>query len=119
MSDLTILGPIAHRDFTLAKTCHENQGHAHHYDHVTFVQAGSVKVFWRKPGETVERESGPFKTGEFFLVKAEVSHRLKALEDGTRYACVFTHRDFDGSVVQEYNGHLDAYDLKPQEAIGV
>ncbi len=106
-----VLGPVALRSFTLAETCHENQGHVHNYDHVTFVQAGALKVFWRKPGEAVERESREFKAGEFFLVKAEVAHRIKATAPGTRYACVFTHRDFDGAVVQEYNGHLDAYDL--------
>lgn len=116
--DVQVLGPVAVRPFSLAKTCHENQGHTHHYDHVTFVQAGSLKVFWRKPGEAEEHESRPFKVGEFFVVKAEVAHRVKALEDGTRYACVFTHRDFDGAVVQEHNGHLEAYDLK-QEAAGV
>lgn len=111
MSDVTHLGPIAYRTFTLKGVCSENQGHTHNYDHITFVQAGAMKVFWRKPGGE-EKESRVFKAGEFFLVKAEIFHRLKAMEDGTRYACLFTHRDFDGSVVQEYNGNLHAYAAK-------
>ncbi len=115
MTDAVILGPVAHRQFELAQACHENQGHTHNYDHVTFVQAGSLKVFWRKPGEAAEKESRVFKTGDFFLVKADTEHRIKAVEAGTRYACVFTHRDAAGMVVQEYEGHDAAYDLAPRE----
>jgi quercetin dioxygenase-like cupin family protein len=120
MSDVTILGPIGYRQFSLERECEENQGHAHNYDHVTFVQAGSVKVFYRHPGDTVDRESRVFRVGQFFVVKAEVHHRVKAMEPNTRYACVFTHRDFDGVVVQEFdaNASMEAYDLKP-EAAGV
>jgi quercetin dioxygenase-like cupin family protein len=112
MSDIIVLGPVAYRAFSLPRECDANQGHAHNYDHITIVQAGAVKVFWRPAGDEAgpERESKVFRAGEFFLVRAEVEHRIKALAPDTRYACVFTHRDFDeGAVVQEYNGHPDAY----------
>lgn len=109
---MEILGPVVLHKFTLEKTCQVNKGHAHQYDHVTFVQAGSLKVFYRLASDPVgspERESRVFAVGEFFLTKANVYHTIKALEDGTRYVCVFTHRDFkDGSVVQEYNGNPEA-----------
>lgn len=112
MSDVIQLGPVAYRPFNLPEECQENAGHLHHYDHITVVQAGALKVFWRKDGEDVERESRVYHPGEFFLVKADTYHRIKATKPGTRYACVFTHRDHDGLVVQEYEGHLEAYDLK-------
>ncbi len=114
---VTVLGPVACRSFELKKKCEENQGHRHNYDHVTFVQAGSLKVFWKTAPDDPENESRVFKVGEFFLVKKDVYHRIKAMKPGTRYVCVFTHRDFGGeTVVQEYNGYLDAYDLAQEEA---
>lgn len=109
MTDAIVLGPVAYRKFELPRECDENQGHTHNNDHITIVQAGSLVVYWRAPGEAAERESRAFRCGDFFLVKAAVEHRLKALEPGTRYACVFTHRGFDGAVVQEYNGNASAY----------
>lgn len=104
-----VLGPVAYRPFELDRVCQESIGHTHNYDHVTFVQSGALKVYYRRPGEDEERESRVFRVGEFFLVKAEVLHRIKAVEPNTRYACVFTHRDFEGQVIQEYNGNEAAY----------
>ena len=118
MTGLTILGPVAMRSFTLARKCEESHGHAHNYDHVTFVQSGAVQVFYRLGPDMPEKESREFKAGDFFLVKAEVYHRIKATQPDTRYACVFTHRDFDGAIVQEYNGNDPAYNVK-QEAVDV
>jgi quercetin dioxygenase-like cupin family protein len=121
MSVAINLGPVAYRLFTLARTCDENVGHTHHFDHITVVQAGGVILFKKKPGKTAEKESGPYKPGDFFLVLAGEEHRLKATQPNTRYACLFTHRDFDDAVVQEYgpNCNLNAYDLKQPEAISV
>lgn len=109
MTDATLLGPLALREFDLPAACQESHGHAHNYDHVTFVQAGAIRVYYRRPGEDHEHESIVFRAGEFALILANVEHRIKALEPGTKYACVFPHRDADGLVVQEYQGHDEAY----------
>ncbi len=107
-----VLGPVALRRFDLLEVCQENQGHAHNYDHVTFVVRGAVKVFYRLPDEAEERESPVFRAGDerpYFLVKKDVHHRIKAVEPNTRYACVFAHHDHDGAAVQEYAGNEASY----------
>lgn len=118
-----ILGPFQIRKFLLAKVCETDSGHQHHYDHVTVVIAGRVEVTakWKENGEWIEAEPKVFCPGEFFNVKAEVFHKLKALDPQTQYVCMFSHRDFDGQIVQEYNGNpLAAAALDPVEddAIG-
>lgn len=105
--ELTLDGPRAVRTFTLARECDEDRGHTHRYDHVTRVVQGSVRVFYGDG--TVETHHEDYRAGEFFTVKAEVHHRIKALEADTVYACEFSHRDFDGLVTQEYQGHASAY----------
>ncbi len=112
MPDVTVLGPVAYREFQLEQVCNENQGHQHNYDHITVVRRGSLKVFWGEP----EKESRVFRAGDFFLVRANIAHRIKAMEPDTKYACVFTHRDHEGQVVQEYEGHLEAYDVAQEPA---
>lgn len=108
--DIEVLGPIALRKFTLEKVCEASVGHQHNYDHVTFVQRGRIKVIYRLTPDGPEQESREFGVGEMVLIKAQVSHTIKALEPGTQYACVFTHRDFDsGEAVQVYNGNAQAY----------
>ncbi len=115
MSEVIQFGPGAYREFSLDKPCQENQGHLHHYDHWTIVMTGAVKVFYTPPGRAEEAESAEFVAGTkncMFLVKKDVRHRIKATRPGTTYRCLFTHRDHEGMVVQEYEGHLEAYDLK-------
>ncbi len=114
MSEIIHLGHKACRHFSLPRECQENQGHLHHYDHLTIVQAGAVKVFYRKEGEIQEQESHVFRCGEFFPVMRNVYHRIKAMEPNTRYACVFDHRDHEGKSVQEYHGHDEAYDMRDE-----
>ncbi len=109
MIDVRMMGPLAFRDFTLEAPCQQARGHTHNYDHVTFVQAGSVKVFYRLTPDGEEKESKIYKVGEFFLVKKDVYHRIKALQPDTRYTCVFAHRDADGLVAEEYQGFEKAY----------
>lgn len=110
MSDLFIDGPVAAREFVLEHKCQEGVGHTHNYDHITFIQAGAVRVYTRLPGEETWQVLGRFKCGEFFTTAKHLEHKLKAEEPGTRYACVFVHRDFGSAeVVSEYNGNSEAY----------
>lgn len=116
MSDAIQLGHVAYRDFTLARECEENKGHLHHYDHLTVVRAGAVKVFWRKEGEpeSAERQSRVFRAGEFFTVMRDTYHRIKAVEVPAKWACVYHHRDRNGLIVEEYEGHDEAYAMREE-----
>lgn len=62
-------------------------GHAHWIDHMMFVEAGAVRVDWKAPdgrAGSVEIEAVNFVT-----IKAEAEHRIEALEDGTKWRCMF------------------------------
>jgi quercetin dioxygenase-like cupin family protein len=108
--ELSILGPIGYRPFHLEKTCQENAGHQHNYDHVTYLLKGKVRVTYKyeQDGKEVtgERE---YEAPDRILVKADVHHTIKALTDDVVYDCVFSHRDFDGLVTQKYQ-NVRAYE---------
>ncbi len=99
--ELIHLGPIAYRQFSLELTCDEDVGHSHNFDHITFVNVGSVRVFF---GDGITENDGKiYIAGEFFLCRADVHHRIKAMEPDTHYTCMFSHRDADGIVTQQYS----------------
>lgn len=115
MSQAIIRGPIAQRHFTLDKACEEGIGHAHNYDHTTVVISGRLKISYEynRDGQTITGESGAFGPGETCVIKAGVRHKLIALENNTRYVCVFSHRDFGGVVVETFAAAMNnqqAYD---------
>lgn len=79
-------------------------GHRHNFDHTTVCLSGSLEVSLLKPTELNE-EGNPLaaevdKTvtlhaGDempWFLVLKGRFHALRALEDGTRYGCFYSHR---------------------------
>lgn len=111
LSPLAIAGPVGIRRGILEAVCEEDVGHEHNYDHLTIVLTGRLKVFYAflQDGEAVEGESKAFSAGETVVILANVRHRLKALEQGTTYLCVFSHRDFDGLVTQAYEGNNSAF----------
>jgi len=82
------------------------EGHAHKFDHTTIVFKGRVHVSATLPdGQRIERD---FVAPSYFLVKAEVLHAITALEDGTEYWCVYSHRTPQGDVIQEWDGWKEA-----------
>lgn len=106
MTDIAVAGPIAIRRFVLEHECQELQGHKHNYDHTTLVLRGSIRVSYSYQHEGKEVSgSHDYSIGESFVVKAEVEHTIKSLEPNSMYACIFSHRDFDGNVVQNYIGN--------------
>lgn len=78
-------------------------GHVHSYDHTSIVISGSISVKFGEPTDADYREA-TYSAGDHFLVKAEVKHYITMLEDRTRFFCVYSHRDAQGEVVQEYPG---------------
>lgn len=109
-----VSGNVFIRPMILAKAGDVVQGHAHNFDHTTIVFSGSVRIEAKTPdGREIDRV---FKSprpdwagGSHALIKAEVAHKITALEDNTIAWCVYAHRDPQGEVWQEYNGWQDAY----------
>lgn len=102
--ELFINGPVGYREFKLAKTCNVSENHRHNYDHVTIVIMGTVSITIN--GIEGNKEYGP---GAVINVPATQEHTIKALTDNVRYLCVFSHRDFNGLVTQDYLGDHEAY----------
>lgn len=81
-------------------------GHTHHFDHTTIVFSGRVLVVATlQNGQRIERE---FTAPDHFLVRAEVTHEIRFLEDG-EFWCVYAHRDPQGRITQTYTGWEQAY----------
>lgn len=63
-------------------------GHKHHYDHLTLLANGSLKII-------VEEKETIFKAPFMIYIKAEKNHKLVALEDNTVAYCVHAIRNKD------------------------
>lgn len=116
-TDLQITGPVARYAVRLDAKCDESVGHEHNFDHATFVMAGRVRVSRsRREGDRlVPLDATEHDAGAVVAIPAGVHHTIKALSDGAWYYCVFSHRDFNGLVVEKYDQHCvpAAYGLKP------
>jgi quercetin dioxygenase-like cupin family protein len=73
-------------------------GHKHHFDHVTMLAQGKVRV------QIQGQEPKEFTAPTFIVIKKELSHEITALEDGTVYYCVFAMRNVHGEVVEDVYG---------------
>lgn len=106
-----ISGNIFIRPMQFAQAGDVVQGHTHNFDHTTYVVRGSLLI------EAVDAEGNVTKSvvkkasdgHNWVLIKAEVRHRITALEDNSLGHCVYAHRTPQGDVVQEYDGWSDAY----------
>ncbi len=106
-----VLGNVFIRPMVFEKAGNVVEGHAHNFDHVTYVAKGSLKIE-KLDGETVvaavvKKASEQYNS---VLIKAGVCHRLTALEDGSIGHCIYAHRTAQGTeVVQDYDGWGPAY----------
>lgn len=75
-------------------------GHAHNFDHVTFINRGAFRI--TRGQETVTVSA--LDENPYILIKAGQRHELVALEDDSMYYCVYSHRTPEGDVIQEYSG---------------
>jgi len=68
--------------------------HAHNFDHTTYCPVGALRVELLAEDGSVEASRDIRATDEvnFFLILKGKFHRLTALEDGTRYQCIYAHR---------------------------
>lgn len=83
-----------------------HDGHKHHHDHVSFVTSGQVEV------EVEGYKPQVFTAPTFFVVKAELCHKITALVDNTTQWCVFALRDENGELTDHYTGDNSPYSQK-------
>ena len=85
-------------------------GHAHNFDHTSFVVNGAVNVKATTPdGRQIDGNFGNGFPFRHFLVLAGVEHAITALEDGTDFYCIYAHREPQGDIVQENTGWYEGY----------
>lgn len=110
---LALIGPVGIRRELLEKVCNESVGHEHNYDHTTIVIRGRLRITYHQlqaDGSWAVSKVEEASQGAAVFIAAGLRHTLKALDDNTQYMCVFSHRDFDGLVTQDYVGNVRAYD---------
>ena len=98
MQDLGFFGNIWVRQHNLPKKGGVIEGHKHHFDHVSLLTSGKVKV------EVEGHCPKEFVAPTFIVIKKEHEHKITALEDNTVWYCVFALRDVDGEVIEIYEG---------------
>ena len=85
------IGGLYIRPFGPVAAGYVHEGHAHYIDHAMFVENGRVRVTWSTPdGRAGVLE---IEAPNFITVKAEASHRIEALDDGTRWRCIFAEAE--------------------------
>lgn len=102
-----ISGNVFIRPNRLEKAGDKVAGHAHNFDHTTIVFSGAVHVRGvLSNGTVIERD---FVAPAHFLVKADVRHEITAIAPDTIFWCVYSHRNPQGDIVQEYDGWEPSY----------
>lgn len=100
---LGVVGNVWVRQNVLTEAGTETQRHKHHFDHVSLLCSGKVKV------EVEGFPATEFTAPTFIVVKAEHSHKFTALTDDVVWYCVFALRDEDGNVTDMYDGRHSPY----------
>jgi hypothetical protein len=87
------------------------EGHHHNFDHTTVVFAGSALIERLSDDGVVERAVTVKADSKhnWVLIKAKSYHRITALEDNTRVHCIYSHRNPQAEIVEEYDGWAESY----------
>lgn len=103
MGELGYFGNIWVRQNVLENVGDKTVGHYHHFDHVSLLASGSVRVH-------VEGfEPKVFHAPTFIVIKKEHKHNFEALTENALWYCVFALRDEEGGVTDIYNGDNSPY----------
>jgi len=112
-ADLGYFGNIWVRQHNIENAGDSVGGHKHHFDHVTLLVRGKVRV------EVEGKEPKEFTAPTFLVMRKELQHRMTALEPATTYFCVFALRDIDGEVIESiYGAHNDPSPLSAAANVG-
>jgi len=106
-----VSGNIFIREMAFLKAGEVIDGHAHNFDHTTYVARGTLKIESLNVDGSVKQSAvKSAKDGHnWVLIKAGVLHRLTALEDGSMGHCIYAHRNPQGEIVQPYDGWMEGY----------
>ena len=104
-----VSGNIFIREMSLPKKGDVVKGHTHNFDHTTYVVRGAVRIESLNPDGSVKQSAvKTAKDGKnWVLIKAEVCHRITALEDNTMAHCIYSHRTPQDEIHQVYTGWPD------------
>lgn len=101
-----VSGNIFIRPNTL-KTGETTVGHKHFFDHTTIFYTGEWHVKGVCPdGRIIEKD---FIAPAHCLIKKDVEHTITCKKDG-QYWCVYSHRNPQGEIVQDYDGWGTSYE---------
>lgn len=86
-------------------------GHTHNFDHTTYIVRGAVRIEQLDADGSVVRTIDKRATDghNWVLIKAAVKHRLTALEPHSLGHCIYSHRNGQADVVQDYDGWTQGY----------
>ena len=102
-----VSGNVFIRPNVLEKAGDRVNGHTHNFDHTTIFFRGRFHVRATLPdGRVIERD---FEAPDHCLIRADVTHEITALEDGSVFWCVYSHREPQGRIVQTYTGWEQSY----------
>lgn len=101
-----VSGNIFIRPMAFKKAGDVVEGHTHNFDHTTYVVRGAVRV--EGNGRSVEKKASDGHN--WLLIRAGVSHQITALGDDTLCHCIYSHRNPQGEIVQEYDGWMRGYE---------
>jgi quercetin dioxygenase-like cupin family protein len=106
-----VSGNVYIREMRFEKAGDQVQGHAHNFDHTTYVAAGALLIEHMDESGNVLRsvEKRAADGRNWVLIKAGAQHRITALVDGSIGHCIYSHRSPQGDVVEHYDGWPPAY----------
>jgi quercetin dioxygenase-like cupin family protein len=80
-----------------------HEGHAHMFDHITLLAAGSVKMVH-------DRGEAEYKAPHLIVTPKGIKHQFTALEPNTVFCCIHAIRDGDGV------DDVASQDITPEQA---
>lgn len=106
-----VSGNIFIREMRFLRAGDVVDGHAHNFDHTTYVTRGALQI--ERLGSDGKVERTVIKRASdghnWILIQAGVWHRLTALEDDSMGHCIYAHRNAQGEVVQVDEGWAQAH----------
>lgn len=110
--ELGYFGNIWVRQNILEKCGTSHDGHKHHFDHVTLLTKGKIKI------EVDGHPTKEFTAPTFVVIRKELQHKITALTDDVLYYCVFALRNMDGEAIENmYEEKHDPLSASPKYTV--
>jgi len=106
-----VSGNVFIREMPFEKAGDVVDGHAHNFDHTTYVARGALLVeALDADGKVMRSATKRAADGHnWVLIRAGVCHRITALEDNSIGHCIYSHRNGQAEIVLEYDGWGPGY----------